>query len=91
MMNIYAQLSPQPLESSEIPKDVIKDQVSQIMDNKSGEDHISKVNATYQVLESWNVQKGGKMSSNFSLLGRIISVRLCKRRNPNNGGRYSIP
>lgn len=48
MMNIYAQLSPQPLQplgSSEIPKDVIKDQISQIMDNKS-EDHIKSLENT---------------------------------------------
>ncbi len=42
-INIYAQLGPQPLQlpgSSEIPKDVEKDQVSQIIGNKNGEDHI---------------------------------------------------
>jgi proline dehydrogenase len=43
MMNTYAQGVPEQLLStlsySEITKDVVKDQVSQIMDNKSEEDH----------------------------------------------------
>lgn len=46
MINTYAQGGPQllpPLSFSEIPKDVVKDQVSQIMDNKSGEDHIKSL------------------------------------------------
>ena len=46
-MNTYAQGAPQQLLStlsfSEIPKDVVKDQVSQIMDNKSGEDQIKSL------------------------------------------------
>ena len=46
-MNTYAQGVPQQvlptLSFSEIPKDVVKDQVSQIMDNKSGENHIKSL------------------------------------------------
>jgi len=47
IMNTYAQGVPQQLPPtlslSEITKDVVKDQVSQIMDNKSGEDHIKSL------------------------------------------------
>jgi hypothetical protein len=46
-MDTYAQGVPQQLlptlSFSEITKDVVKDQVSQIMDNKSGEDHIKSL------------------------------------------------
>ena len=46
-MNTYAQGVTQQLRPtlslSEITKDVVKDQVSQIMDNKSGEDHIKSL------------------------------------------------
>ncbi len=46
MINTYVQGGSQPLlpplSFSEIPKDVVKDQVSQIMDNKS-EDHIKSL------------------------------------------------
>ena len=46
MINTYAQGGPQllpPLSFSEIPKDMVKDQVSQLMDNKSGEDQIKSL------------------------------------------------
>jgi hypothetical protein len=46
-MNTYAQGVPEQLPPtlslSEITKDVVKDQVSQIMDNKSEEDHIKSL------------------------------------------------
>ena len=46
-MNTYAQWVPEQilpsLSFSEIPKDVVKDQVSQIMDNQSEEDHIKSL------------------------------------------------
>jgi hypothetical protein len=44
MMNTYAQVGPQlllpTLSLSEITEDVVKDEVSQIIDNKSGEDQL---------------------------------------------------
>jgi hypothetical protein len=44
MMNTYAQVVPQQLlptlSLSEITKDVVKDEGSQIIDNKSGEDQL---------------------------------------------------
>lgn len=47
IMNTYAQGVAQQLlptlSYSEIPKDAVKDQVSQIMDNKSEEDHIKSL------------------------------------------------
>ena len=48
MINTYAQGGPQPqplppLTFSEISNDMVKDQVSQLMDNKSGEDHIKSL------------------------------------------------
>ena len=46
-MNTYAQVVPQQLRPtlslSEITKNVVKNQVSQIMDNKSEEDHIKSL------------------------------------------------
>jgi hypothetical protein len=46
-MNTYAQGVPEQLlpslSFSEIPNDVVKDQVSQIMDNQSEEDHIKSL------------------------------------------------
>lgn len=54
MINTYAQGGPQlllPLSFSEIPKDVVKDQVSQIIGNKSGEDHIKSLENTSKKCE----------------------------------------
>jgi len=47
MMNTYAQIVPQQLlptlSLSEITKDVVKDEGSQIIDNKSGEDQLKNL------------------------------------------------
>lgn len=57
-INIYAQLGPQPLQplgSSEIPEDVAKDQVSQIIDNKNVEDNIKNLENTSEKCEEKEV------------------------------------
>ena len=53
-INIYAQLSPQPLQplgSSDIPENVAKDQVSQIIGNKNVQDPIKILENTSEKCE----------------------------------------
>jgi hypothetical protein len=85
MMNIYAQgVSQQLLPTlsfSEITKDVVKDQVPQSMDKKSGEDHIKSLENTSKncdkkeeniELRMCSSKEGNKINNDpFGLFGDI--------------------
>ena len=92
-MNTYAQGVPQQLlptlSFSEITKDVIKDQVSQIMDNKSGEDHIKSLENDSKncdekeeniELRMCNSKEGNKI--NNDPLGLFVDIS--NKTHPNN-------
>ena len=88
IMNTYAQGVPKQLlptlSFSKIPKDVVKDQVSQFMDNKSGEDLIKSLgNASKDCdekeenieLRICSSKEGNKINNDpFGLFGDISNI-----------------